>query len=154
MDKRARVLIVDDDQNIRKTMTAILRAEGYVVEAAATGTAAIQKAAKKHFDVALFDIRLPDMEGVDLLKLIEDGVPRTRKIMVTGYPSLQNAIAALNKGADAYLIKPVEVDSLLFTVKSQLKQQKDEREFGEQKVANFIESRMRESTSKFGPAEN
>ena len=60
------------------------------------------------------------MEGVELLKLIKDGVPRTRKIMMTGYPSMQNAIAALNKNADAYLIKPVDIESLLATVKNQL----------------------------------
>ena len=74
----------------------------------------------KAYNIAILDIRLPDMEGVELLKLISDGVPRTRKIMMTGYPSMQNAIAALNKNADAYLIKPVEIDSLLTIVKNQI----------------------------------
>jgi DNA-binding response OmpR family regulator len=68
--------------------------------------------------------------------------------MVTGYPSMQNAIAALNKNADAYLVKPVDIENLLLTVKNQLRLQEDERKFSEQKVAEFIESRVKElSTS-------
>ena len=94
--------------------------------------------------MALLDIRLPDMEGVELLKLMKDTVPRTRKIMVTGYPSTQNAIAALNKNADAYLVKPVNVEKLLNTVKEQLQSQESEREFSELKVAEFIETRVKE----------
>jgi len=148
LDKNIRILIVDDDENITKTMKAILQDEGYLVETAVTGDEAVQKAEKTPYNIALLDIRLPDMGGIELLKLINDGVPRTRKIMVTGYPSMQNAIAALNKGADAYLIKPVEVDSLLLAVKNQLKLQEEEREFSEQKVADFIESRVNELSSK------
>jgi DNA-binding NtrC family response regulator len=81
---------------------------------------------------------------VELLKLMKDAVPRTRKIMVTGYPSMQNAVAALNKNADAYLIKPVDIEKLLNTVKEQLRLQENEREFSEQKVAEFIETRVKE----------
>ena len=69
--------------------------------------------------------------------------------MVTGYPSMQNAISALNKNADAYLLKPVDVEKLLNTVKQQLQAQDNERKFSEQKVAEFIESRVKElSTSQ------
>jgi len=144
LDKQARILVVDDDENIRNTMKAILEDEGYVVDAAVTGDEAIQKTQQTAYNVALLDIRLPDMEGVELLKLIKDGVPRTRKIMVTGYPSMQNAISALNKNADAYLIKPIDIENLLATVRNQLKLQEDEKKFSEQKVAEFIESRVKE----------
>jgi DNA-binding NtrC family response regulator len=64
--------------------------------------------------------------------------------MVTGYPSMQNAIAALNKNADAYLVKPVDIAKLLSTVKEQLQLQENEKEFSEQKVAEFIETRVKE----------
>jgi DNA-binding NtrC family response regulator len=144
LDKHARILVVDDDENIRKTMKAILEDEGYIVDLAATGSEAIQKTKEKAYNIALLDIRLPDMEGIELLKLIKDTVPHTRKIMVTGYPSMQNAVAALNKNADAYLIKPVNVEKLLNTVKEQLQLQEDERRFSEQKVAEFIETRVKE----------
>ncbi len=144
MDKHPRILVVDDDETIRTTMKVILQDEGYTVDLAATGKEAIQKTQETNYNIALLDIRLPDMEGVELLKMLKDGVPRTRKIMVTGYPSMQNAISALNKNADAYLLKPVDVEKLLATVKQQLYAQESERKFSEQKVAEFIESRVKE----------
>ena len=144
MDKNVKILIVDDDENIRNTMKAILEDEGYIVDLAASGAEAIQKTKKSAYNVALLDIRLPDMEGVELLKLIKDTVPRTRKIMVTGYPSMQNAISALNKNADAYIVKPVDIEKLLDMVKEQLQLQEEEKHFSEQKVAEFIESRVNE----------
>jgi len=144
LGKRSKILIVDDDENIRNTMKTILEDEGYVVDLAATGSEAVQKTKKSAYNVALLDIRLPDMEGVELLKLMKDSVPRMRKIMVTGYPSMQNAISALNKNADAYLIKPIDIESLLNTVKEQLRLQENEKEFSEQKVAEFIETRVKE----------
>jgi DNA-binding NtrC family response regulator len=144
LDKHARILIVDDDETIRTTMKAILEDEGYVVDLASTGEEAIQLTMKTTYNIALLDIRLPDMEGVELLKLMRDSVPKTRKIMVTGYPSMQNAIAALNKNADAYLLKPLDNDKLLNLVKEQLDAQVNELKFSEQKVADFIESRVKE----------
>lgn len=148
MDKRNRILVVDDDETIRKTMKAILEDEGYLVDLAGTGKEAIQKTQEKTYNIALLDIRLPDMEGVELLKLMKDGVPRTRKIMVTGYPSMQNAIGALNKNADAYLLKPVDVEKLLNTVKEQLHAQESEQTFSELKVAEFIETRVKELSTE------
>ncbi len=144
MDKHPRILVVDDDETIRTTMKAILQDEGYQVDLAATGKEAIEKTKETAYNIALLDIRLPDMEGIELLKLLKESVPKTRKIMVTGYPSMQNAIAALNKNADAYLLKPVDVEKLLSTVKQQLYAQENDRKFSEEKVAEFIESRAKE----------
>jgi len=144
MGKPARILVVDDDENIRNTMNAILADEGYTVDLASSGSEAISKTKETVYNVALIDVRLPDMEGVELLTSMRDAVPRTRKIMVTGYPSMQNAIAALNKSADAYLIKPVDLEKLLATIREQLQLQEKERKFTEQKVADFIEARVRE----------
>jgi DNA-binding NtrC family response regulator len=141
--KNVKILIVDDDETIRKTMKAIFEDEGYDVDLASTGKEAIDKTEKTAYNVALLDIRLPDMEGVELLKLMKDTVPRTRKIMVTGYPSVHNAIAAVNKQADAYLVKPVDIEKLLETVRTQLNLQEEEQHFTESKVAEFIESRMK-----------
>jgi two-component system, NtrC family, response regulator HydG len=144
MDKNTRILVVDDDETIRATIKVILEDEGYLVDLAGTGKEAIQKTKEKTYNVALLDIKLPDMEGVELLRLMKDNIPRTRKIMVTGYPSMQNAVGALNKNADAYLLKPVDVERLLNTVKIQLQAQDSERKFSEQKVAEFIDSRVKE----------
>ena len=144
LNNRYSILVVDDDETIRTTMKAILQDEGYIVDLAATGEGAIQKTQEKTYNVALLDIKLPDMEGIELLKLLKDSIPRTRKIMVTGYPSLQNAISALNKNADAYLLKPVDVEKLLEVIKHQLIEQENEVKFSEEKVAQFIESRVKE----------
>jgi DNA-binding NtrC family response regulator len=137
-----RILVVDDDESIRNTMKTILEDEGYIVDIAATGSEALAKTDKTTYNIAMLDIRLPDMEGVELLKLMKSTVPKTRKIMVTGYPSMQNAISALNKNADAYLVKPINVEKLLSIVKEQLKIQESEKEYSELKVAEFIETRV------------
>jgi DNA-binding NtrC family response regulator len=94
--------------------------------------------------LALIDVRLPDMEGIDLLAKIRETKPKMRKIIVTGYPTLQNAVAAVNKGADAYVMKPFDVDKILQTIKEQLQKQKEEKSFSEAKVAEFIETRVKE----------
>ena len=103
----------------------------------------MSKIDKTVYNIALLDIRLPDIEGVELLKLMKDTIPRMRKIMVTGYPSVQNAIAAVNRQADAYLVKPVDIEKLLETVKKQLQLQEEEQHFSEAKVAEFIETRVK-----------
>jgi len=148
LDQKYRILIVDDDEAIRTTMKVILEDEGYSVDSAPSGKEAIKKTLEQTYNLALLDIRLPDMEGVELLGKMKDNIPRMRKIMVTGFPSLQNAIEAVNRNADAYLIKPVDVDKLLATVKEQLEKQEEDKKFNEQKVAEFIESRVGEIAVK------
>jgi DNA-binding response OmpR family regulator len=136
--------VVDDDKNIRNTLTAILEDEGYIVDLADCGNEALRKAESGLYNVALLDIRLPDMEGTELLRKLRNTVPKMRKIMVTGFPTLKNAIVALNRGADAYIVKPIDVNRLLNVVRYQLKMQEDEKKFSEQKIAEFLDSRARE----------
>lgn len=143
MAEKPKILIVDDDESIRTTMKAILEDENYIVEIATNGKQAIQMSNEKMYNIALLDIRLPDIEGVELLKLMKEYVPRTRKIMVTGFPTIQNAVTAVNKKADAYLLKPVDVEKLLQIVKEQLQSQEEEKEISETKVAQFIEARIK-----------
>jgi DNA-binding NtrC family response regulator len=141
--QNVRILIVDDNKSIRNTLKAILEDEGYLVDVACTGKEAVRRTNETVYNIALLDIRLPDMEGIELLKLIKDNVPRTRKIMMTGFPSMENAIAALNKNADAFLIKPVDLEKLLSMINEQLNLQESENEFSEQKVTEFIEGRVK-----------
>jgi len=144
MGETARVLIVDDDENIRKVLTAILEDEGYIVESVGTAKKAIVKARKKFYNLALIDIRLPDMEGIELLTRMKDTTPKMRKIIITGYPTLQNAVEAVNRGADAYVIKPFDVKKALKTIKEELTKQQEEKTYSQEKVAEFIEARVRE----------
>lgn len=144
MDSIARILIVDDDENIRKVLMTILEDEGYSVEAVGTAKSAIEKAKRNFYNLALIDIRLPDMEGIELLSKIREPVPKMRKIIITGYPTLQNAMEAVNRGADAYIVKPFDMDKVLKTIREQLEKQEEEKRYSQEKVAEFIEARVRE----------
>jgi len=144
MGEAARILIVDDDESIRKTIEAILKQEKYIVETAANGREAIEKTQVNFYNLALIDIRLPDMEGTKLLASMKDTTPKMVKIIVTGYPTLQNAIEAVNEGADGYILKPMKIDNLLKKIKEHLKKQEKNKKYSEQKVTEFIETRAKE----------
>jgi DNA-binding NtrC family response regulator len=144
MVRGARILVVDDDESIRKVLKTILEDEGYSVDTAADGKEAIRKSHKKFYNLALIDIRLQDMEGTKLLKRIKETVPKMRKIIITGYPSIQNAIEALNQGADGYIVKPFDMPKVLTTIKEQLKKQEEEKKYSQEKIKEFIETRVKE----------
>ncbi len=131
MINQIKILVIDDDDDIRSTISAILQEEGYLVDQAMSGAEAIKKTQSTSYNVALIDIKLPDMDGVELLTQMNIAAPQMRKIIVTGYPSEQNAIAALNQEADAYLLKPVDIEKLLDHIKKQLNKQEADRKFSE-----------------------
>ncbi len=114
------ILVVDDDKSILRTFSRILRKCGYEIETAETGKEAIVKASSRHFDLLLLDLRLPDMNGTDLLVKARGQLAHTTKIMITGFPSLESGILAFDEGADAYLTKPVQPRELLTIVEDKL----------------------------------
>jgi DNA-binding NtrC family response regulator len=144
MGKTARILIVDDDEDIRKVLTTILEDEGYIIESVGTAKKAIAKTGKKFYNLALIDIRLPDMEGIELLTRMKDTTPKMQKIIITGYPTLQNAVEAVNRGADAYIIKPFDMKKTLRTIKGELTKQEEENRYSQDKVAEFIETKVKQ----------
>jgi DNA-binding NtrC family response regulator len=81
------------------------------------------------------------MDGLKLLTAMTGNNPRIKKIIITGYPSLENAIEAVNQGADAYIVKPFTMESLLLKIKVQLQKQKDELRHSEERVKEYIVSR-------------
>lgn len=144
MGEHARILVVDDDESIREVLKAILEDEGYTVESVDTAKKAIQKTKRKIYNLALIDVRLPDMEGIELLTKMSDTTPKMRKVIITGYPTLQNAVEAVNKGADVYIVKPFDMEKVLETIKEQLKKQEEAKKYSQEKVAEFIETRVME----------
>src|SRR5674476_767735 len=98
------ILVVDDDKSILRTFTRILQKSGYEIDVAETGKEAMEKTESRHYDLALVDIRLPDMDGTDLLAKLKKQLQHTVKIMITGFPSLETGVKALDEGADAYLV--------------------------------------------------
>ncbi len=144
MCRKANILVVDDEPSIRKVLTAILEEKGYNVETAENGKEAIRKSKTKFYNLALIDIRLPDMEGVKLLTKMKETIPKMAKIIITGYPSLQNAVEAVNKGADAYIIKPLDIDRTLATIEEQLEKQRKAQKMTEDSLVGFIETRVKQ----------
>ncbi len=144
MGETARILVIDDDENIRKVLATIFEDEGYKVDLVDTAKKAIEKTKRNFYNIALIDVRLPDMEGIELLTKMKDTTPKMRKIIITGYPTLQNAIQAVNRGADAYIVKPFNMEKVLKTIEEQLKMQKAEEKYSQERVAEFIETRVKE----------
>ncbi len=114
------ILVVDDDAEVRKTLSSILFEEGYSVETVENGKQAIRASEKTRFDVALIDTKLPDMEGTELLHRLEEKQPHMVKIIITGFPTLENAMKTINEGADGYILKPFDIEKLLEMIKKHL----------------------------------
>ena len=127
-ESKKNILVVDDDKSILRTFTRILQKSGYEIDVAETGREAMDKAENQHYDLALVDIRLPDMDGTDLLSKLKRQLQNTVKIMITGFPSLETGVKALDEGADAYLVKPVKPQELLLLLEEKLKNRGDPEE--------------------------
>jgi DNA-binding NtrC family response regulator len=136
------ILIVDDDKTILRSLANIFELEGYVVDTAETGRQAVEKSQIRLFNLALLDIKLPDMEGTELLTKMHGTMPRMMKIMLTGYPSLENAVKSLNLGADAYVMKPVDPEKLVKIVKEKLREQSEVESMSEERINEWVQTRL------------
>jgi len=125
-----------------------LKKNGYDVNVAETGKEAIKKSKAKLYNLALVDLRLPDMDGIELLTSMREAAPKMVKIIITGYPSQENAIEAVNRDADGYMVKPYSMEDLLRKIKEQLQKQQEARKYSEEKVKEFIEARAEEHESR------
>lgn len=139
-DKK-RILVVDDDESFVDTMKDILEVSGYIAETALSGEEAKEKVLQEYFHLALLDLKLPDISGIDLLKWVKKETPRTMVMMITGYAALDNAVEALNFGANAYIMKPVNPKEFLSFIDVKLKEQ-SEKEVGvlEQFLPSYLET--------------
>lgn len=126
--KRPAVLIIDDDPGLRRTLADILRLKGYEPMAARDGAEGIVLLAQNPIDIALIDLGLPDVPGIDLLHQIKAAYPSSEAIILTGNASLDSAIEATNRGAFSYLLKPYDVELLLLHVKRATEKQQAREE--------------------------
>ena len=153
-DKKKRILIVDDDKAILQSLKGILEEEGYDVDTVETGREAMEKAEKNFYNLAFLDIRLQDIDGTELLAKMHNWTPRTMKVMITGYASLENAVKSLNLGADAYITKAIDPEELLKVVSEKLKEQEDAEKMSEEKMATWIETRVRKLEQGYNKGNN
>ena len=138
------ILIVDDDEEIQESFSAILGMKGYRVNMAKDGREALQMVLNKYYHLALIDIKLPDMEGTELLAEFHEINPQMKKVIITGRATLDNAIESLNLKADGYLKKPVKPGELLGLVADKLMEQEMEIKDYEDTVSELINAKMQD----------
>src|SRR4030042_1937081 len=124
MEQKESILIIDDDESTCKSLSLILGKKGYDTGMAGTGKEALQKAQGRFFNLALLDLKLPDMEGVELVTPLQRIHPDMIVLIITGYPSLESAVRTSLEGALAYITKPLNMDSLLIAVRDALERQR------------------------------
>jgi DNA-binding NtrC family response regulator len=109
----ASILVIDDDKNQRSMLMFSLQDQGYAVKAVESGEAALAAVQKERFDVAVCDIMMPGLDGVETLKALKARCPRLEIIMATGYASPKTALSSMQSGAFNYIAKPYELKDLL-----------------------------------------
>jgi DNA-binding NtrC family response regulator len=129
---------------ILESLETILINAGYLTQTAKTGKEALSKTDNEFFNAILIDIRLPDMTGLELLSQIKDTTPKMKKLILTGYPDAPTAIEAVNQKADAYLVKPFDPEELLKLIAENIKSQKEELKYTQDKVLDYIKSRVKQ----------
>jgi len=120
----ATILVVDDEPNVLVTLRAILQEDGYSVDTAADGEAAIDAIRSRKYDLVLTDLKLPGIDGLGVLAEVQKSSPQTVTIMMTGYGSVNSAIEAVHLGAYEYLLKPMEVPELKQAVRRSLERKR------------------------------
>lgn len=135
------VLIIEDDKGMCKTLSHIFELDGYRVSTASTGSEGAARIKEGSFNVAVLDIRLPDIDGVELLEIIKKTEPDLSVVMMTAYASVENAIKALNEGADAFVTKPFNIEELRAVVKKSIEKQRlsDEKKRLEKELKDSLE---------------
>jgi DNA-binding NtrC family response regulator len=118
--EKASILVVDDDQAIRESLNNLLVGRGYEVFTAEDGYQAIKAAQEKEWDVAMVDLKMPGIDGLEVLKEFTRISPNTRVIIVTGYATVESAVEAMKQGAVDYIAKPFTVDELLIRLEKTL----------------------------------
>ena len=138
------ILIVDDDKAILEGFKDLLETKKYKISTAENGREALEKVRNNFYNLVLLDIKLPDMDGTDLLLEFRQLNPKIKTIIVTGYSTRENAINSLNLGADGYLEKPVTPGKLLEIVADKLSEQETENRLYEDTVNELLRCRTQE----------
>lgn len=143
MDKKC-ILIIDDDISILTSLKSLLEMNGFRVDTAKNGREAMMRICNGFYNLALIDIKLPDMEGTELLLAFRHLGLKMKKIVITGYSTEDCAIDSLNLGADGYLKKPVMPGKLLEFVANKLAEQEAEDTLYEETVNYLLRARAQD----------
>jgi DNA-binding response OmpR family regulator len=150
---KGKILVVDDEEATRRSLADILRLEGFKVQAVASGEEAVEALRQDSFDVMLLDLKMPGMDGLDVMRISSTLAPDTRTILLTAHGSLESAIEALHHGAHDYLLKPSSPDQIVRSVTGAVALRAEmlrKRRLVEQLAASVLE--LRQSTEVSQPA--
>src|SRR5262245_23901935 len=128
---KGRILVVDDEANARTALAELLRDEGYQVETAADGFKALPKLEEFAPDLLLTDLKMPGMDGIDLLRRARERDPECAAVVMTAYGAVDTAVAAMRQGASDYLTKPINVDELSVVLDRALERRRLRAEAGQ-----------------------
>ena len=120
MIKKANILIIDDDESIRDSCSQVLKKEGYTAKAAKDGNEGLELFQQEFFHLVLLDLKLPGLDGMEILSRIKEKYADTPVIIITGFASIESAVEAMKRGAFNYLTKPFSPDQLRIAVKKAL----------------------------------
>jgi DNA-binding response OmpR family regulator len=123
-----KILIADDDAKIRSTIAKVLNEKGFQTDTASSGKEAIEKGTSEEFDIAILDLMMPVISGMDVLIELKKIKPKTKIIMITGFATIDNAVQSIKKGASDYITKPFKVEDLDATIKRTLEEAKFDKE--------------------------
>jgi len=112
------ILVIDDEKAIRKTLAEILTFEGFTVDEAADGAEAVKKIRENNYDCILCDVKMPKMDGIEVLELTREEKPDTPFIVISGHGNIETAVDAVKKGAFDYISKPPDLNRLLITIRN------------------------------------
>jgi len=121
--KKIKIIVVDDELSIRESLKGWLQQDGYQVETAAGGPEALAKNAQNRFDIMLIDVKMPEMDGLTLLKKIKEIDSEIAIVMMTAHGAIRDAVEAIKLGAYDYLLKPFELEELSFTIEKLVQMQ-------------------------------
>jgi len=123
-----KILIIDDEDTLRERIAQVLREEGWHTYTASDGAMALSEVSKRDFDLIICDLMLPDSNGIEILKKVKEINPNTLFIMITAYPTVENAVEAMKIGAKDYVVKPFRFDEIILRVRNLLYHQDVVRE--------------------------
>jgi DNA-binding NtrC family response regulator len=119
------ILVMEDEFSVAKGLEIVLTEEGYVVDLAMTGQSALDKSNAKLFDLLVADLRLPDIDGMEVVRQVKKKRPQTEAIVITGYPSVSSAVESVKIGVYDYLRKPFTDDQFMEAVEGALKRKEE-----------------------------
>lgn len=134
------LLIIDDEKSLRSVLKVLLETEGFRIEEAKSGLEGLEKVQKTEYDAIILDLRLPDIDGIDVLERVMEKSPSTKVILLTAYGSIKNAVEAIKRGAYDYLTKPFEPEEVITSLDRAIKQRRLEVELEtlKEQLASYV----------------